>query len=150
MLIGAGDSDNQMLQRIYGTAFFTKADLDEHLRLLEEAKERDHRKLGKELNLFTNSQKVGQGLPLWLPKGATIRRIIERYIVDKEVSLGYRARLHSSARKRGTLQNIWSLGALPRRHVPCQWKWITKSLVLRPMNCPHHMMVYKQQYSQLS
>ena len=80
-----GNSDNKMLQRIYGTAFFKKEDLAEHLRLLEEAKERDHRKIGKELDLFTNSQKVGQGLPLWLPKGATIRRIIERYIVDKEV-----------------------------------------------------------------
>ncbi|MDV2888162.1 threonine--tRNA ligase, partial [Alkalihalophilus pseudofirmus] len=66
-----------------------KEDLKEHLRLLEEAKERDHRKLGKELDLFTTSQKVGQGLPLWLPKGATIRRIVERYIVDKEVSLDY-------------------------------------------------------------
>ena len=84
-----GNSDNKMLQRIYGTAFFKKEDLEEHLRLLEEAKERDHRKIGKELNLFTNSQKVGQGLPMWFPKGATIRRIIERYIVDKEESLGY-------------------------------------------------------------
>ncbi|MDE1454568.1 TGS domain-containing protein, partial [Bacillus paralicheniformis] len=84
-----GDSNNKMLQRIYGTAFFKKAELDEHLRLLEEAKERDHRKLGKELKLFAISQKVGQGLPLWLPKGATIRRVIERYIVDKELALGY-------------------------------------------------------------
>ena len=84
-----GDSNNKMLQRIYGTAFFKKEDLAEHLRLLEEAKERDHRKIGKELNLFTNNQLVGQGLPLWLPKGATIRRVIERYIVDKEHRLGY-------------------------------------------------------------
>ena len=78
-----------MLQRIYGTAFPKKAELDEHLRMLEEAKERDHRKFGKELKLVMISQKVGQGLPLWLPNGATIRRIIERYIVDKEERLGY-------------------------------------------------------------
>ncbi|MFI8652635.1 threonine--tRNA ligase [Priestia megaterium] len=138
-----GDSDNQMLQRIYGTAFFTKANLDEHLRLLEEAKERDHRKLGKELNLFTNSQKVGQGLPLWLPKGATIRRIIERYIVDKEVSLGY--------------QHVYTpvLGSVELYKTSGHWEHYqddmfpamemdNEDLVLRPMNCPHHMMVYKQ------
>lgn len=138
-----GDSDNQMLQRIYGTAFFTKADLDEHLRLLEEAKERDHRKIGKELNLFTNSQKVGQGLPLWLPKGATIRRIIERYIVDKEVSLGY--------------QHVYTpvLGSVELYKTSGHWEHYqddmfpamemdNEDLVLRPMNCPHHMMVYKQ------
>ncbi len=84
-----GDSNNQMLQRIYGTAFEKQSQLDEYLRLREEAKERDHRKLGKELGIFTISQKVGQGLPLWLPKGATIRRTIERYIVDLEERLGY-------------------------------------------------------------
>ena len=95
-----GNSDNKMLQRIYGTAFFKKEDLAEHLRLLEEAKERDHRKIGKELNLFTTSQKVGQGLPLWLPKGATIRRVIERYIVDKEQRLGYDQIGRASCRER--------------------------------------------------
>src|SRR5699024_9372018 len=84
-----GDSNNKMLQRIYGTAFEKQGQLDEYLRLREEAKERDHRKLGKELGIFTISQKVGQGLPLWLPNGATIRRTIERYIVDLEERLGY-------------------------------------------------------------
>src|SRR5690625_3609364 len=84
-----GDSNNKMLQRIYGTAFEKESEVKEHLRILQERKERDHRKLGKELELFTVSQKVGQGLPLWLPKGATIRRIIERYIVDIEEKLGY-------------------------------------------------------------
>jgi threonyl-tRNA synthetase len=78
-----GDSNNKMLQRIYGTAFFKKEELAHHLKMLEEARERDHRKIGRELHLFMNSQKVGQGLPMWLPKGATVRRIIERYIVDK-------------------------------------------------------------------
>ncbi|WP_078555446.1 threonine--tRNA ligase [Bacillus alkalicellulosilyticus] len=137
-----GDSKNKMLQRIYGTAFFKKADLDEHLRLLEEAKERDHRKLGKELSLFTNSQKVGQGLPLWLPKGASIRRIIERYIVDKEEKLGY--------------QHVYTpvLGSSELYKTSGHWDHYQDSmfpvmemdneqLVLRPMNCPHHMMVYK-------
>lgn len=137
-----GDSNNKMLQRIYGTAFFKKEDLQEHLRLLEEAKERDHRKIGKELNLFTTSQKVGQGLPLWLPKGATIRRIIERYIVDKEVSLGY--------------DHVYTpvLGSVELYKTSGHWDHYqddmfpvmeidNEDLVLRPMNCPHHMMIYK-------
>jgi threonyl-tRNA synthetase len=137
-----GDSNNKMLQRIYGTAFIKKADLDEHLRLLEEAKERDHRKLGKELSLFTTSQKVGQGLPIWLPKGATIRRIVERYIVDKEERLGY--------------QHVYTpvLGSVELYKTSGHWDHYqddmfppmsmdNEDLVLRPMNCPHHMMVYK-------
>ncbi|OAS88828.1 MULTISPECIES: threonine--tRNA ligase [Metabacillus] len=137
-----GDSNNKMLQRIYGTAFFKKSDLDEHLRILEEAKERDHRKLGKELGLFTSSQKVGQGLPLWLPKGATIRRIVERYIVDKEERLGY--------------QHVYTpvLGSVELYKTSGHWEHYqedmfpkmemdNEDLVLRPMNCPHHMMVYK-------
>lgn len=137
-----GDSKNKMLQRIYGTAFFKKAELDEHLRLLEEAKERDHRKIGKELDLFFNSQKVGQGLPLWLPKGATIRRVIERYIVDKEVSLGYD---HVYTPVMGSVDlyktsghwDHYQDGMFPPMEMD------NEQLVLRPMNCPHHMMVYK-------
>jgi threonyl-tRNA synthetase len=137
-----GDSNNKMLQRIYGTAFFKPAHLEEHLRLLEEAKERDHRKLGKELDLFTVSQKVGQGLPLWLPKGATIRRVIERYIVDKEERLGY--------------SHVYTpiLGSVELYKTSGHWDHYqedmfpamgmdNEDLVLRPMNCPHHMMVYK-------
>ncbi|GJM80988.1 hypothetical protein HMSSN139_34840 [Paenibacillus sp. HMSSN-139] len=84
-----GNSNNKMLQRIYGTAFMKKAELDQHLHMLEEAKKRDHRKLGKELNIFTFNNLVGQGLPIWLPKGATVRRTLERYIVDIEERLGY-------------------------------------------------------------
>ncbi|MBL4977502.1 MULTISPECIES: threonine--tRNA ligase [Bacillus] len=138
-----GDSNNQMLQRVYGTAFFKKADLDEHLRMLEEAKERDHRKLGKELKLFANSQKVGQGLPLWMPKGATIRRTIERYIVDKEISLGYE---HVYTPVLGSKElyetsghwDHYQEGMFPPMEMD------NETLVLRPMNCPHHMMIYKQ------
>ncbi|MFY4774644.1 threonine--tRNA ligase [Metabacillus sp. RGM 3146] len=137
-----GDSNKKMLQRIYGTAFFKKADLDEHLRLLEEAKERDHRKLGKELSLFTTSQKVGQGLPLWLPKGATIRRIIERYIVDKEDRLGYS---HVYTPVLGSVELYKTSGHWDHYQddmFPAM-SMDNEDLVLRPMNCPHHMMVYK-------
>ncbi|AXH99432.1 threonine--tRNA ligase [Sporosarcina sp. PTS2304] len=137
-----GNSDNKMLQRIYGTAFFKKDELKEHLRLLEEAKERDHRKIGKELNLFANSQKVGQGLPLWLPKGATIRRVIERYIVDKEEKLGYQ---HVYTPVLGSVElyktsghwDHYQDGMFPAMSMD------NEDLVLRPMNCPHHMMIYK-------
>ena len=84
-----GDSKNKQLTRIYGTSFFSDKALQDHLQLLEERKERDHRKIGKQLNLFMVSKEVGAGLPFWLPKGATIRRIIERYITDLEIKLGY-------------------------------------------------------------
>ncbi len=137
-----GDSKNKMLQRIYGTAFFKKEDLKEHLRMLEEAKERDHRKIGKELNLFMNSQKVGQGLPLWLPKGATIRRVIERYIVDKEQRLGYD---HVYTPVLGSVELYKTSGHLDHYQdgmFPIM-SMDNEDLVLRPMNCPHHMMIYK-------
>jgi threonyl-tRNA synthetase len=137
-----GDSNNKMLQRIYGTAFFKKEDLAEHLRFLEEAKERDHRKIGKELNLFANSQKVGQGLPLWMPKGATIRRIIERYIVDKEIRLGYD---HVYTPVMGSVDLYKTSGHWDHYQddmFPVM-EMDNEQLVLRPMNCPHHMMIYK-------
>ena len=137
-----GNSDNKMLQRIYGTAFFKKEDLTEHLRLLEEAKERDHRKIGKELNLFTHSQQVGQGLPLWLPKGATIRRIIERYIVDKEVSLGY-DHVYTPIMANVELYKTSGHWDHYQEDMFPVMDMDNEQLVLRPMNCPHHMMVYK-------
>ncbi|MBR3063461.1 MAG: threonine--tRNA ligase [Exiguobacterium sp.] len=139
-----GDSDNKMLQRIYGTAWATKEQLAEYLRLLEEAKERDHRKLGKELDLFFISQEVGQGLPMWLPKGASIRRTVERYIVDKELELGY--------------QHVYTpvLGSVDLYKTSGHWdhyqddmfpkmEMDNEELVLRPMNCPHHMTIYKHE-----
>lgn len=137
-----GNSDNKMLQRIYGTAFFKKEELAAHLQFLEEAKERDHRKIGKELNLFTTSQKVGQGLPLWLPKGATIRRIIERYIVDKEQRLGYD---HVYTPIMGSVELYKTSGHWDHYHEDMfpVMEMDNEQLVLRPMNCPHHMMVYK-------
>ncbi|MBC6315464.1 threonine--tRNA ligase [Listeria grandensis] len=137
-----GDSNNKMLQRIYGTAFFDKNGLKEFLRMQQEAKERDHRKLGKELELFTNSQEVGQGLPLWLPKGATIRRVIERYIVDKEERLGYN---HVYTPIMANVELYKTSGHWDHYHEDMfpVMKMDNEELVLRPMNCPHHMMIYK-------
>ncbi|MFS8650488.1 MAG: threonine--tRNA ligase [Caldibacillus sp.] len=138
-----GDSDNKMLTRVYGTAFFNKEDLDAFLKRREEAKERDHRKLGKELELFTNNELVGQGLPLWLPKGATIRRIIERYIVDKEISLGYN---HVYTPVLANVELYKTSGHWDHYQddmFPPMDMGDGEQLVLRPMNCPHHMMIYK-------
>ncbi|MBC6309454.1 threonine--tRNA ligase [Listeria sp. FSL L7-1582] len=137
-----GDSNNKMLQRIYGTAFFDKDGLKEFLRMQQEAKERDHRKLGKELELFANSQEVGQGLPLWLPKGATIRRVIERYIVDKEERLGYN---HVYTPIMANVELYKTSGHWDHYHEDMfpTMKMDNEELVLRPMNCPHHMMIYK-------
>lgn len=138
-----GDSDNKMLTRVYGTAFFKKEELAAYLKRREEAKERDHRKLGKELDLFTNNELVGQGLPLWLPKGATIRRIIERYIVDKEISLGYD---HVYTPVLANVELYKTSGHWDHYHedmFPPMDLGDGEQLVLRPMNCPHHMMIYK-------
>ncbi|MGN2995747.1 threonine--tRNA ligase [Enterococcus faecium] len=138
-----GNSNNQMMQRVYGTAFFDKKALKEYIRLREEAKERDHRKLGKELNLFMVSPEVGSGLPFWLPKGATIRRTIERYIVDKEVSLGYQ---HVYTPIMGDVELYKTSGHWDHYQedmFPPMDMGDGEMLVLRPMNCPHHMMVYK-------
>ncbi|MCE4956303.1 threonine--tRNA ligase [Macrococcoides caseolyticum] len=137
-----GDANNKMLQRIYGTAFFDKKDLKAHLQVLEERKERDHRKIGKELELFTTSQLVGAGLPLWLPNGATIRRELERYIVDKEVALGYD---HVYTPVMGSVDLYKTSGhwAHYQEDMFPVMDMDNEQMVLRPMNCPHHMMVYK-------
>lgn len=137
-----GDSDNKMLQRIYGTAFFDKKDLKAHLDMLEERRERDHRRIGKDLELFTNNQLVGAGLPLWLPNGATIRREIERYIVDKEVSMGYD---HVYTPVLANVELYKTSGHWDHYRddmFPPMKLDETEEMVLRPMNCPHHMMVY--------
>lgn len=137
-----GDSNNKMLQRIYGTAFFDKKELKEHLKMLEERKERDHRKIGKELELFTNSQLVGAGLPLWLPNGATIRREIERYIVDKEVSMGYDHVYTPILANVDLYKTSGHWDHYQEDMFPPMQLDETESMVLRPMNCPHHMMIY--------
>lgn len=138
-----GNSDNKMMQRIYGTAFFDKKDLKEFIQMREEAKLRDHRRLGKELDLFMISPEVGSGLPFWLPKGATIRRTIERYIVDREISLGYQ---HVYTPIMADVNLYKTSGHWDHYHedmFPPMDMGDGEMLVLRPMNCPHHMMVYK-------
>lgn len=137
-----GDSNNKMLQRIYGTTFFDKKELKAHLQMLEERKERDHRKIGKELELFTNSQLVGAGLPLWLPNGATIRREIERYIVDKEVSMGYDHVYTPVLANVDLYKTSGHWDHYQEDMFPPMQLDETESMVLRPMNCPHHMMIY--------
>ncbi|HHC9591229.1 TPA: threonine--tRNA ligase [Staphylococcus aureus] len=137
-----GDSNNKMLQRIYGTAFFDKKELKAYLQMLEERKERDHRKIGKELELFTNSQLVGAGLPLWLPNGATIRREIERYIVDKEVSMGYDHVYTPVLANVDLYKTSGHWDHYQEDMFPPMQLDETESMVLRPMNCPHHMMIY--------
>jgi threonyl-tRNA synthetase len=139
-----GDAKNKMLQRIYGTAFPKKAQLDEHLHLLEEAKKRDHRKLGRELKMFAFSREVGQGLPLWLPNGAKLRRTLERYIVDLEERLGYQhvytpVLANVELYKTSGHWEHYSEDMFPKMQMD------NEELVLRPMNCPHHMMVYKNE-----
>ena len=132
-----------MMQRVYGTAFFEKRDLKEFIKQREEAKERDHRKLGKELDIFMVNPEVGSGLPFWLPKGATVRRIIERYIVDKEESLGYE---HVYTPIMADVEFYKTSGHWDHYHedmYPPMDMGDGEQLVLRPMNCPHHMMVYK-------
>lgn len=138
-----GNSDNHMMQRVYGTAFFDKKELKAYIKMREEAKERDHRKLGKELDLFMLSPEVGSGLPFWLPKGATIRRVIERYITDKEISLGYQ---HVYTPIMADVELYKTSGHWDHYHedmFPPMDMGDGEMLVLRPMNCPHHMMVYK-------
>lgn len=137
-----GDSKNKMLQRIYGTAFPKKTQLDEHLHFLEEAKKRDHRKLGKELKMFTFSKEVGQGLPLWLPNGSKVRRTMERYIVDLEERLGYE-HVYTPVLANVELYKISGHWDHYNEDMFPLMQMDNEELVLRPMNCPHHMMVYK-------
>lgn len=139
-----GDSKNKMLQRIYGTAFAKKAELDEHLHFLEEAKKRDHRKLGRELKMFTFSKEVGQGLPLWLPYGAKVRQTLERYIVDLEEKLGY-SHVYTPVLANVELYKTSGHWEHYQEDMFPKMELDNEELVLRPMNCPHHMMVYKSE-----
>ena len=138
-----GDENNKMLQRIYGISFEKKKDLDEYLNMLEEAKERDHRKLGKELEIFMVNKDIGAGFPFWLPKGATIRRIIERYIVDKELKYDYN---HVYTPIMANV-NLYKTSGHWQHYKDSMFPPMDlgdgEMLVLRPMNCPHHMEIYK-------
>ena len=138
-----GNSDNAMMQRVYGTAWFDKKDLKAYLKRREEAKERDHRKLGKELDLFMVNPEVGQGLPFWLPNGATIRRELERYIVDKEIASGYQ---HVYTPPMASVESYKTSGHWDHYRedmFPTMDMGDGEEFVLRPMNCPHHIEVYK-------
>ncbi len=136
-----GSEKNPMLTRIYGIAFESKASLDEFLHMREEAEKRDHRKLGKELGLFTFSQTVGQGLPIWLPKGATIRRELERFIVDTELDWGY---LHVNTPDIAKLDLYRKSGHYPyyKESMYAPIVIDDEEFMLRPMTCPHHFELF--------
>jgi threonyl-tRNA synthetase len=137
-----GDEHNKQLQRIYGTAFFTSKDLQDYLNRLEEAKRRDHRRLGKELELFTVSEVVGAGLPLWLPKGATIRRLLEEYILERERALGYQHVYTPDLAKVDLYERSGHWAHYKDSMFP-PMELEHERMVLRPMNCPHHILVYE-------
>ncbi|GAB6159946.1 threonine--tRNA ligase [Howardella ureilytica] len=136
-----GDSNNKVLQRIYGVCFPTAEELEEHLKLLEEAKERDHRKIGKDMQLFMTDDLVGRGLPMFLPKGYVIWQELEKYIKDKERKLGYQ---HVLTPCIGTI-NLYKTSGHWDHYKENMFPAMDvegEQLVLRPMNCPHHMMIY--------
>ena len=136
-----GDEHNKMLQRIYGISYPKASMLEEYLQLLEEAKQRDHRKIGKDLDLFMTHRLVGSGLPLYLPNGATIRRLLERYIQDKEIALGYE-HVYTPDLANTELYKISGHWDHYKDDMFPIMKMDNESLVLRPMNCPHHMLIY--------
>ena len=137
-----GDEHNKQLQRIYGTAFFTKKDLEDYLNRLEEAKRRDHRRLGRDLELFTVNESVGAGLPLWLPKGATIRRLLEDYILERERATGYQHVYTPDLAKVELYQRSGHWAHYHQDMFPTM-DLETEKMVLRPMNCPHHILVFE-------
>lgn len=137
-----GDEHNKQLQRIYGTAFFTKKDLEDYLNRLEEAKRRDHRRLGRELELFTVNESVGAGLPLWLPRGATIRRLLEDYILERERATGYQHVYTPDLAKVELYQRSGHWAHYHQDMFPTM-DLETEKMVLRPMNCPHHILVFE-------
>ncbi|MCI8569074.1 MAG: threonine--tRNA ligase [Bacilli bacterium] len=137
-----GDAKNKMLQRIYGICFDTQEELEAHLQELEEAKMRDHRKIGKEQELFMTHDLVGSGMPLWLPNGAVIRKELENYIYEKERKMGYD---HVYTPCVGTTDLYKTSGHWDhyKENMFPTMKVDEEEFVLRPMNCPHHMLVYK-------
>ena len=137
-----GSEKNKMLQRVYAISFPKASQLQEHLQLLEEAKQRDHRRIGKNLELFMTHELVGAGLPLYLPNGATIRRLLERYIQDKEIELGYDHVFTPSLANVSLYKTSGHWDHYKEDMFPVM-KMDEEELVLRPMNCPHHMLIYK-------
>ena len=139
-----GSEKNKMLQRIYAISFPKASQLQEYLDFLEEAKQRDHRKIGKDLDIFMTHKLVGSGLPMYLPNGATIRRILERYIQDKEIALGY-AHVYTPSLANVDLYKTSGHWDHYKEDMFPVMKMDNEEMVLRPMNCPHHMLIYKHQ-----
>ena len=139
-----GDEHNKMLQRIYAISYPKASQLEEYLQLLEEAKQRDHRKIGRDLALFMTHPLVGSGLPMYLPNGATIRRLLERYIQDKELKLGYEHVYTPSLANVDLYKTSGHWDHYKDDMFPVM-KMENEELVLRPMNCPHHMLIYKSE-----
>ena len=139
-----GDESKPMLQRIYGTAWETVEELERYLWRVEEAKRRDHRRIGRELGLFANHELIGTGLPLWLPKGATVRRILEEYIVEEERKTGYQHVYTPDLAKRELYEVSGHWGHYKDEMFP-SIKLEHEEIVLRPMNCPHHILIYASQ-----
>ena len=139
-----GDSKNEMLTRIYGTCWFSKEDLEKYLLILEDRKQRDHRKLGKEMGIFMFDDLVGKGLPMWLPNGFLVRRLLADYIMDKEYDLGYK---HVMTPSLGNV-NLYKTSGHWAHYKDDMFPAMEaddESYVLRPMNCPHHMVMYKSE-----
>ena len=139
-----GDEHNKMLQRIYAISFPKASMVEEYMQILEDRKARDHRKIGKDLHLFMTHPLVGAGLPIYLPDGATIRRILERYIQDKELALGYH-HVYTPSLATTNLYKISGHWDHYKDDMFPAMKLDNEEMVLRPMNCPHHMLIYKSE-----
>ena len=139
-----GDEKRESLQRVYAISFPKASQVEEYLQILEDRKARDHRKIGKDLKLFMTHQLVGSGLPMYLPNGATIRRVLERYIQDKELALGY-SHVYTPSLATTDLYKISGHWDHYKDDMFPIMKMDTEEFVLRPMNCPHHMLIYKSE-----
>ena len=137
-----GDEHNKMLQRIYAISFPKASQVEEYMQKLEEARQRDHRKIGKDLELFMTHPLVGSGLPMYLPDGATVRRLLERYIQDKEVEMGY-SHVYTPSLANTELYKVSGHWDHYKEDMFPVMKMDNEEMVLRPMNCPHHMLIYK-------
>jgi threonyl-tRNA synthetase len=139
-----GDANNKQLQRLYGTSFPSQKELDEFLQRLEEAKARDHRKLGRELDLFMISSEVGVGLPLWLPKGATVRRVLEEFIRGELVKRGYQPVYTPHLARTSLFKTSGHIPAYAEHNYPYMTRE-NEEFMLKPVNCPFHIQIYKSQ-----
>ena len=137
-----GDEKNKMLQRIYAISFPKASQVEEYLAKLEEARQRDHRKIGKDLELFMTHKLVGSGLPMYLPNGATVRRLLERYIQDKEIEMGY-SHVYTPSLANSELYKVSGHWDHYKEDMFPIMQMDNEAMVLRPMNCPHHMLIYK-------